>query len=550
MSVKPDYPVLLVDDEPFMRRLVYRMLQSIGVEEISEAADGDEAIRLLMQAEKEFGAVLLDLQMPHLDGLSTLRFIRAAADTKFKKVPVIVLTRQSDATSVAEATALGIHDFLLKPLSQVKLQAALQRVSDDTPVDPGQVRAGVSGEAPVKPAADASDYSYMIVDDDAFMLKMIGRIVTQLGARQITVCHSAEEALRSLTERAPDILISDLKMPEMDGVAFMRHLAQRRFAGGLILLSGESRQVLDTVEALARAHRLAVLGTLQKPLQPPKLAELIENWEQQVAPAAVPNQPPLSVEALKQALISDQIDVFLQPKVALKTKQIAGFEALARWCHPTHGLISPGQFIDLAEENGLIDGLTRAIVKKALIYARKLHPAGISANIAINFSVDTLAHLDLPDTLLSACKAHSVAPETLTVEVTESRVMQDTAAVLEVLTRLRLMGFGLSIDDFGTGYSSMEKLKTVPFTELKVDRAFVHGATRSASSRAILETAVSLAGKLGLSVVAEGVERPEDWALVAELGADYVQGYYVSKPLPAEKVARWAAQWLNKSPGT
>ena len=238
---------------------------------------------------------------------------------------------------------------------------------------------------------------------------------------------------------------------------------------------------------------------------------------------------------MKQALVSDQIDVFLQPKVRLEAKQIAGFEALARWHHPERGFISPEQFIGLAEENGLIDELTWVIVEKTLAYAQKLRPAGLTMNVAINFSVDTLVHLDLPDTLLATCKAHAIQPENVTIEVTENRVMQDTAAALEVLTRLRLMGFGVSIDDFGTGYSSMEKLKTVPFTELKVDRAFVNGAQRSASSRAILETAVSLARKLGLTVVAEGVERSEDWALVKELGADFVQGYYVSKPLPAEK---------------
>ena len=529
-----------------MRRLVYRMLQSIGFEEISEAADGDEAIRILTQAEKEFGAVLLDLQMPHLGGLSALRFIRNATETKFKDIPVIVLTGQSDEASITEAADLGIHDFLLKPISQVKLKEALQRVSEGQRVDTQHMLASLAGEERAKPAVDASRYTYMVVDDHAFILKIISKIISQLGADQIILCRSVEEALSNLAESSPDILISDLKMPEIDGVAFMRHLAQRHFAGGIILLSGESQQVLDTVESLARAHRLAVLGTLQKPIQPPQLAQLIEKWGQQVEPTIVPELLPLSVEALKQALVSDQIDVFLQPKVTLEAKQIAGFEALARWHHPERGFISPEQFIGLAEENGLIDELTWVIVEKTLAYAQKLRPAGLTMNVAINFSVDTLVHLDLPDTLLATCKAHAIQPENVTIEVTENRVMQDTAAALEVLTRLRLMGFGVSIDDFGTGYSSMEKLKTVPFTELKVDRAFVNGAQRSASSRAILETAVSLARKLGLTVVAEGVERSEDWALVKELGADFVQGYYVSKPLPAEKVESWAADWMNK----
>ncbi|MBS8273566.1 EAL domain-containing protein [Thalassospira tepidiphila] len=540
-----EYPVLVVDDEAFMRRLTYRMLRNLGYDNVLEANDGSEAIKILMQEEREIGAIILDLQMPNLDGVNTLRFIRKAKEIADNDVPVIVLTGNSDRESIADACSLGIHGFLGKPVSQDRLQKMLNRAHKGLLIDPERALEGLFQNDVLPKSRDVSSYRYMLVDDDPFILKLGQRILEKLGAKDITTFESAEQALAQLDRNTPDIMISDLKMPKMDGVTFMRHLAERSYCGGIILLSGENRRVLETVEALARVHRLAVLGSLQKPIKPVELSRLIDSWKEQVEPEAASIDPPITLADLKDGLEKDQFDVVFQPKVQVTAKRISGFEVLVRWNRPGRGVIPPNMFISLAEEHGLIEDLTHVVLMKALRHARVARPLGQQMKVAVNFSVDTLTRLDLPEILQKACHNNNIEPDYFTVEVTESRVMKDPAAVLEVLTRLNLMGFGISIDDFGTGFSSMEQLKAIPFTELKVDRAFVHGASRSPSSRAILETAVDLGRRLGLSVVAEGVERAEDWSLVKELGCDVVQGYYVSKPLAIDKIEDWAIGWLK-----
>lgn len=545
VNTNSDCRVLVVDDEAFMRRLTYRMLRNLGYDSVLEASDGSEAIKLLMQEEREIGVIVLDLQMPNLDGVNALRFIRKAKEIPNNDIPVIVLTGNSDRESIADACSLGIHGFLGKPVSQDRLQKMLTRAHKGLLIDPERALEGLFQNDIMPKARDVSSYRYMLVDDDPFILKLAERILNKLGATDITKCESAEDALSQLDRNTPDIMISDLKMPKMDGITFIRHLAEREYSGGIILLSGENKRVLETVEALARVHRLAVLGSLQKPVKPADLSKLIDSWKDQVEPEAVKIDPPITLADLKDGLEKDQFDVVFQPKVMVNAKRISGFEVLVRWNRTGRGVIPPNVFITLAEENGLIEDLTHVVLMKALRHARVTEPLGKPMKIAVNFSVDTLSRLDLPEILQLACRNNKVDPDRFTVEVTESRVMKNPAVVLEVLTRLHLMGFGISIDDFGTGFSSMEQLKAIPFTELKVDRAFVHGASKSPSSRAILESAVGLGKRLGLSVVAEGVEQSDDWALVKELGCDVVQGYYVAKPMNVNEIEAWANEWVK-----
>ena len=154
-----------------------------------------------------------------------------------------------------------------------------------------------------------------------------------------------------------------------------------------------------------------------------------------------------------------------------------------------------------------------------------------------------VAYFDFPERVVRMAAAEGIAPDRLTLEVTETRVMRDLRSALEVLMRLRLRGIGLSIDDFGTGYSSLQQLQRVPFTEVKVDRAFVHGAARDPSATAILESSVQLGKKLGLRIVAEGVEDRTDWDKVATLDCDLVQGYHVARPMPGGEIPGWVGDW-------
>jgi EAL domain-containing protein (putative c-di-GMP-specific phosphodiesterase class I) len=232
-----------------------------------------------------------------------------------------------------------------------------------------------------------------------------------------------------------------------------------------------------------------------------------------------------------------------QPKVEFATGRLTGVEALVRWQHPVDGLVFPEQFVGVAEEQQLIDSLTRAVLRSALAQARAWQDAGLSLTVAVNVSVDNLAALDFPDFIERAVHDAGVSNEQLVLEVTETRLMKNVLLALDILTRLRLKHISLSIDDFGTGHSSLAQLRNVPFDELKIDGGFVHGADRDASAHAILEASLGIARQLGLKTVAEGVETLADWQLMQSLNCDVAQGYFVTRPMPAEAFASWQIAW-------
>jgi EAL domain-containing protein (putative c-di-GMP-specific phosphodiesterase class I) len=224
-------------------------------------------------------------------------------------------------------------------------------------------------------------------------------------------------------------------------------------------------------------------------------------------------------------------------------------EALVRWQHPKDDLVFPDQFITTAEEHGLIDELTRVVLTAALQQARIWQDAGLHLRVAVNVSMDNISSLEFPDFVARTAAKAGVPLTNLVLEVTESRLMKNPLAALDILTRLRLKHISLSIDDFGTGHSSLAQLRDIPFDELKVDRGFVHGAWRDSSLRAIFEANLGMAQQLGMKTVAEGVEDLEDWDFLCAAGCDLAQGYFIARPMPAEEIMGWLPTWesrLNK----
>jgi EAL domain-containing protein (putative c-di-GMP-specific phosphodiesterase class I)/HPt (histidine-containing phosphotransfer) domain-containing protein/ActR/RegA family two-component response regulator len=381
----------------------------------------------------------------------------------------------------------------------------------------------------------------LLVDDDYIMHRVMTVMLNDLGISGVLNAMSGPEALDIMEQNGDgvDVVICDLNMPEMDGVEFIRHLAKRNYSGSLILTSGEDLRILKTVEKLAIEHDLHVLGVLEKPAVPAKLSELLDSLDQIRQEGTMMMVGPLPLAELKKAIAEDQLDTYFQPKIDIKSGQVVGVEALVRWNHPVKGLIKPNAFITLAEENGLIRDVTDQVLIKVLEYATKLKSMGYNLNIAINLSVDSLTDLDWPDRVSHMLENCGLEASNISFEITESRLMEHLSVALDILSRLSLKRFNLSIDDFGTGYSSMEQLQRIPFSEFKIDRAFVHGAAQEASARAILESSVLLAKKLDMKVVAEGVEDQRDWDVVAEVGCDQVQGFIVSRPLPFNHLIKW-----------
>jgi len=388
----------------------------------------------------------------------------------------------------------------------------------------------------------------LILDDDPFVLKLLSRMLGNLGYTSVVTRDNGRVALELVDspDDAPNLILLDLNMPEMDGLEFVRHLVERHYTGSLILVSGEDERMQQAAEKLARAHKITVLGHLHKPATPEGLAELIGKWTppQQDKPRA--EKKVYGADELRAAIANGDLVNYYQPKVWTATGRVMGVETLVRWRHPADGMVFPDQFIGVAEAHGLIDDLTRVVLTGALAQARVWQDAGLTLIVAVNLSMDNLVSPDYTDWIVGLAAKAGVLPQTMELEVTESRLMEDLRIPLEILTRLRLKRFRLSIDDFGTGNSSLAQLRDLPFDELKIDQSFVRGAWNNEKLRAMFDSSLGLAKQLGMESVAEGVENRDDWDFVRDRGCDIAQGYFISKPMPAADLPGWIESWNVK----
>ncbi len=388
----------------------------------------------------------------------------------------------------------------------------------------------------------------MAVDDEPFMLRLLERMLHQLGYVSVVTCGNGPQALWELdhAQQAPQVILLDLNMPDMDGVEFLRRLAERQYSGAVIVVSGEDEQILHSVETLLRTHRINSLGYLQKPFKPEALAALLERWRPAAASQPRVAKASYAVDEVRAAITGGQLLNYYQPKVAVTTGELVGVEALVRWRHATAGIVFPDQFIGVAEAHGLIGQLTRSVLTAALAQRRAWLEGGLALQVAVNVSMQNLDSLGFPDMLSSQATAASVLPQHVVLEVTESRLMDNLTVALDVLNRLRLKRFRLSIDDFGTGHSTFAQLANIPFDELKIDRSFVHGAATNPTLRAIYGASLALGKVLHMAVVAEGVEDRADWDFLRETRCDLAQGYFVAKPMPADGLVPWLVEWKKR----
>lgn len=373
------------------------------------------------------------------------------------------------------------------------------------------------------------------IDDSELMLSQLGILLNEAGVKDYRHFQSSVEGLHYVNKNPVDLLFLDLNMPECDGVTILRELSQSGATASIVLLSGEQHNILKTAENLGVMYNLNILTSIVKPITFRGLQMLINQYySRDCKPQTYQSGSSLCVSDLQTAINQGQICPYFQPKVSTKSLKWEAAEILARWTTPD-GVVSPAEFIPLAEQNGLIDDLTFSLLKQSLEEVTKRTALPQDFNLSLNLSTLTLENITLPEQLESITKDFGIPCHRITLEVTETRIMREITTSLDALVRLRLKGFGLSVDDFGTGYSSMKQLEQIPFTELKIDRSFVHGVSQSKSKNAILESSVELASKLKLTTVVEGLEDPADLQLVLNTGVNFIQGYFFSKPLPAKE---------------
>ena len=408
--------------------------------------------------------------------------------------------------------------------------------------------------------AELKSVRTFVVEDHAFQRGILVKLLRAIGVQHIGEAANGREALAMLEaepERSrPDVILCDLEMPEMDGIAFLREVAERELARSVVIISGREPELLAGVEAMVRASGLPVIGRLGKPISPEDL------W------AAMSADPAAGVSDTADAGVTDPVELqravgarefqcVFQPKVRLATGEIVGVEALARWQRDGAATVEPARFIPAMVRAGLIGSLTEQMLDNACAALKEWDQEALRLTAAVNISMSALSNVDTADRLVAQVGGQGIEPQRITFEVTETEVMSDVAAVLNVLTRLRLKGFHLAIDDFGTGYASLAQLNTIPFTELKVDRTFVRNCGQSHRQRNIVQSSIDLARRLNIRTVAEGIETREEWDFLGLAGCDEGQGHYIARPMTVEAIPGWATGWrragvwrLHRSPAT
>jgi diguanylate cyclase (GGDEF)-like protein len=246
---------------------------------------------------------------------------------------------------------------------------------------------------------------------------------------------------------------------------------------------------------------------------------------------------------LRQAIARDELELYFQPKVDVRTERVVHAEALVRWNHAVHGVMRPDEFIPLAEQSGRIGLITKWVIRKAIARCAAWRADGLDLTVAVNLSALDLFDSELPTFISGLLSEAGLEPARLLLEITESAIMKDAAYAQKVLRDLKRRGVCLAIDDFGTGYSSLAHLKRLPVDELKIDKSFVQNLSETSNDDlVIVRSTIELGHNMGLIVIAEGVESAEAWSILKRLGCDLAQGYFMSPPLPEQQFLEWVAR--------
>lgn len=344
--------------------------------------------------------------------------------------------------------------------------------------------------------------------------------------------HRPATLLEALAARPPRLVVLGLEFGSEDSIVLLRRLAASDYRGWVLLLSGVERKIARIAQRLGHTLGLQMLGCLEKPMRLVELRRCLDNLRPgAVAPREVRGEPLFSIQEAVRALEGDELTVHYQPQFELGSGRLSGVEALVRWEHPTLGLIGPAHFLPLlSREQG--KRLTRQVMRRARSDAAIWLSEGVTPSLSINVTPDDLM---CPD-LLELVRQRDAREPPLVLEITETAAMHDELLGSEVAARLCLGGLEVSVDDFGVGFSSLSRLQLLPISELKIDRSFVQFFQEDSQDAAIVEAVALLGRRLGIRVVAEGVEDLSCLALLEAFGCTHVQGYGLARPMSAEAI--------------
>ena len=563
-----DAKIMMIDDEPLNMDVLQIHLRAEGYIKFVAVSDSTQAMDRLRQELPD--VLLLDLVMPEVTGFDILRLIRE--DEKLRYLPVIVLTSANDAETKLKALTLGATDFLAKPIDASELVLRLRntisaiawqkRMSEVDPLSglPNRTwfRQMLATRLP-KGGDDKLLSALVLINIDRFK-----SINDSLGPQ------NGDIVLQSFSDLLIDSLRDGEKQPwfskeeSSSSLPTVARLDGDRFVA--LMPSTDPAQIQGLLESLTQALTKALdepfnisgqaiymsvsIGVSLVGSELDTVESLINNAETALRHARRRTDSAFAIysdrmdakarellsiqNGLRTAVEKEEIFVVYQPKVDVKTNEVAGAEALVRWLHPELGLVSPINFIELAETSGMIVSIGEWVMREACRQTKEWHDLGhTDFKIAVNVSIRQLHEPDFLDTVRCALEDSELPSEFLIIELTENMIMENAESNILTLQNLKNLGVKISIDDFGTGYSSLSYLQRFPLDQLKIDQSFVREIRSQIEPIPIIKAVISLAHDLGMTVVAEGVETPEQLFHIRSLNCEEYQGYLCSKPLTA-----------------
>jgi EAL domain-containing protein (putative c-di-GMP-specific phosphodiesterase class I) len=382
----------------------------------------------------------------------------------------------------------------------------------------------------------------MVMDDDPDVGAFFGQVGEDLGF-EVRVVADPERFAPTVLEFSPTVLLLDLQMPGRDGIELLRELAALDRRPKVLIASGLDSRVLTTASELGMSMGVDVAGAFCKPIALDELEVLLVRLKSQTKV--------ITANHLRQAIDQGQLVVHYLPKATLKAPGrwiVEGAEALVRWEHPEYGLLYPKDFIDLAEESGLIVEVTDFVFRASMEQARMWFSKGLYMELGVNLSAQFLGDLGFPDRLLTLVREHNLDPSMLTLELTETAAMHDPAVALDILARLRVKNINVCLDDFGTGASSLTHLYKMPFSEVKLDNQFTNDMRLREDARALVEGLIYLAHKLKMRACAEGVEDEATLEMLEAMHCDKVQGHLIGAAARAKDLEGIVERWNGRAP--
>ncbi|QSX36420.1 EAL domain-containing response regulator [Shewanella sedimentimangrovi] len=381
----------------------------------------------------------------------------------------------------------------------------------------------------------------LIIDDSLSTCQLLSRYFSELDVDQVEYCRDGLAALRLLTKYRDHyhILVVDLHMPGMDGIELLSRLSRIGFRGGVIIASGMESRIIEAASQVVINSRLRLLGALTKPVCQTQLQICIERLMMMAPDLGRPTSR-LSAEQIRQAIQDDKVVPYYQAQVDSKGR-IEGFEVLCRLQDGDHlQLVGPDAFIDMAEQHGLLNAISEKLINCAMREWLEIgrHPECQHSRLSINLTPKQLASNGWPAKLLEYCDTYELDISRLTVEITENQAL-DQHSQHASISRLRLHSVGVAIDDFGTGYTNLTQLCRLPISELKLDMSLVRGIHMDALAQTILKSLVEIGARLGVAVVAEGVEDPRDYTYLEQYPNIIIQGFLICRPKPCQEIMRW-----------